>query len=587
MARHQARLIATLAIALSGITASATAQRVGNPQAPKLLVGTLRSTDQKLGPDAAEAIRDRVGGDVSPRNLTVIPKADVMTVLQSSGYPTTEALSSADMNALAKQTRADEYIEGSVTKTATGFQIEASLVLARDMYLVQPLGKFDHAKLEGAAGLVSKAFQEAHKAFDPEKRCRLLAREGKSADATKESASGLQQFPKSVWLRVCQMEIARDTKRPPADIIKIAEEINAIDATNRAALTELVKQYEATGNKDKKIEALLKLYQADPGNPRVLSDVVNELALSGKFALARPIVETAVAANPADAGLVKTYWLILGALDDRKKMNAVGEEMVKIDTSLADSAYFDRTIRAYAADSNFQKATETTAHATAKFPKNVSFWVLRQGLERRNGQTQQAIASIRRIMELDPKALTAPHGTIAQAYTDMNQPDSALAELRAGYSAGEDKTVAAAGVLRIANARQTALGADAARNQDVGEWRKLYALMAFADSVAASQANAQVKVQAKFLMGVAQFQVGYLLLKDNAANTHSCDVAKEAQKYLLEAVKNIPAGGSFAAQAAGQYMGYLNEMLPNADRAAQIFCRPRPDSTKTKKPPAL
>jgi tetratricopeptide (TPR) repeat protein len=568
-------LVATLAIALSVVTASAFAQGVrgGNPAAPKLLVGTLKSTDQKLGPDAAESIRDRVGGDVSPRNLTVIPKADVLAVLGSSGYPTTEALSDADMFALAKQTRADEYIEGAVTKTATGFEIVVSMVLARDMSLVQPLGTFANAKLEGAAGQVSKAFQEAHKAFEPEKRCRLLAREGKPADALKEAASGLQQFPKSIWLRACQMEIARDTKRPPAEIIKIAEEILAIDPNSKPALTELVKQYDAAGNKEKKIEVLLKLYNADPMNPRLLSDVIAELALSGKYEIALPIVEKAVSDNPGDAQLVHTYWLILGAMDRRQKMNQVGEEMVKIDTSFADSTFFDRTIRAYAADSNYQKAAETAARATSKFPKVVSFWNIRQQLERRAGQTQQSIASIRRIMELDPKALPAAHGIIAQAYIDMNQPDSALAELRLAIAANEDKTLIAAGILKIANARQTALAQDAARKEDVGEWRKIYALMAFADTISAAQANGQIKVQAKFLKGVSEFQVGYLTLKDNATGAKSCDVTHEAQKFLLQAVTDIPAGGSFAAAAAGQYMGILNDLLPNADKQAAVFCK--------------
>jgi tetratricopeptide (TPR) repeat protein len=581
IARHQARLVATLAIALSVVTASAFAQgaRGGNPAAPKLLVGTLKSTDQKLGPDAAEAIRDRIGGDVSPRNLTVIPKADVLAVLGSSGYPTTEALSDADMFALAKQTRADEYIQGAVTKTATGFQVSVSMVLARDMNLVQPLGTFDHAKLEGAAAQVSKAFQDAHKAFEPEKRCRLLAREAKPAEALKEAASGLQQFPRSVWLRNCQMEIARDTKRPPVEIIKIAEEILAIDPNSKPALTELVKQYDAAGNKDKKIEVLLKLYNADPMNPRLLSDVIGELALSGKYEVALPIVEKAVSDNPGDAQLVHTYWLILGAMERRQKMNQVGEEMVKIDTSFADSTFFDRTIRAYAADSNYQKAAEAAARATAKFPKVVSFWNIRQQLERRAGQTQQSIASIRRIMELDPKALPAAHGIIAQDYIEMNQPDSALAELRAAIAANEDKTLIAAGILKIANARQTALGQDATRKEDVGEWRKVYALMAFADTIAASQTNAQIKVQAKFLKGVSEFQVGYLTLKDNATGAHSCDVTHEAQKFLLQAVTDIPAGGSFAAAAAGQYMGILNDLLPNADKQAAVFCK-----KDTKKP---
>jgi tetratricopeptide (TPR) repeat protein len=260
-------------------------------------------------------------------------------------------------------------------------------------------------------------------------------------------------------------------------------------------------------------------------------------------------------------------------------MNAVGEEMVRIDTSFADSTFFDRTIRAYGADSSFQKAAEAAGHATAKFPKNVYFLNFRYGLERRAGQTQQSIVTIRRIMELDPKALPAAHGAIANAYIDLNQPDSALAELRAGIAANEDKTVMAAGILKIANARQTALGQDATRKEDVGEWRKIYALMSFADTISAAQANAQIKVQAKFLKGVSEFQVGYLTLKDNATGAKSCDVTHEAQKFLLQAVSDIPAGGSFAAAAAGQYMGILNDLLPNADQQAKVFCKPK-DATK-------
>src|SRR5260370_377910 len=132
-ARHQARLVAALAIAISGITAAASAQgsRAGNPAAPKLLVGTLKSSDQKLG---------------------------------------------------------------------------------------------------------------------PEKNCRLLAREGKPTEALKEATQGLTQSSKSVWLRACQLNVAVDTKKSGAEITKLAEDLLTVDPTNRLALTELVRQYDAAGN---------------------------------------------------------------------------------------------------------------------------------------------------------------------------------------------------------------------------------------------------------------------------------------------------------------------------------------------------
>jgi hypothetical protein len=41
----------------------------------------------------------------------------------------------------------------------------------------------------------------------------------------------------------------------------------------------------------------------------------------------------------------------------------------------------------------------------------------------------------------------------------------------------------------------------------------------------------------------------------------------------------MPPGGCFAAAAAGQYMGILNDLLPNADKQAAVFCK-----KETKKP---
>ena len=147
MVRHEARTLVALAIAFSSVTLTAAAQpRLGPMKnAPKLMVGICRNPDKKLGPDAAEAIRDRVGGEVSPRELYVIPVKDITSTLASSGYSETDALSRADASALAKMIHADMDIECVVTKTATGFQIEAWMTPQRDMNLEQPLGTYENA----------------------------------------------------------------------------------------------------------------------------------------------------------------------------------------------------------------------------------------------------------------------------------------------------------------------------------------------------------------------------------------------------------------------------------------------------------
>ena len=60
--------------------------RGANPNAPRLMIGTLKSDDKKLGPDAAESLRDRIAGDVSIRELYVFPKNDINNNLEQSGY---------------------------------------------------------------------------------------------------------------------------------------------------------------------------------------------------------------------------------------------------------------------------------------------------------------------------------------------------------------------------------------------------------------------------------------------------------------------------------------------------------------------
>ena len=179
---------------------------------------------------------------MSIRELYVFPKNDINNNLEQSGYSVTEALSPSDAVQLAKMLRADEYIEGSVQKTATGFTIEASVVLARDASLVQPLGSFSGPKLDNVSAQVSKAYQKAHGVFDSEKRCRLAVREQKWSEVAKEVAEGVKTFPGSTWIRFCQMQALTTQKKPAAEILakerRACDKLEAIQAGYQASDSE-------------------------------------------------------------------------------------------------------------------------------------------------------------------------------------------------------------------------------------------------------------------------------------------------------------------------------------------------------------
>ncbi len=440
--RHQSGVIAVLAVMLlGGFPASSVAQltRPPDPNAPMLVVMTFASKDKKTGVDFAETVRDKISGDVSYRDLQQQTKANIDATLQASGYDMTAALTESDANLLAKQLRADFYIEGSINKNAagTGYTADAWMVMTYDPNQVQPLGSFDGNKPGDVASKISKAFQEANKVYKETKDCRAARRENRTADAMSAATSGISKYPKSTVLRVCEMATMVDQKKPPADVLKIAAEILALDPKSKVALQAEVDAYDQLGDKDKKITTLSNLLAADPSNVKLQQTVVYELAQSGKYDVALKIIEQAVADNPGDVSLEKLDWQLLYATKNYKKMVTIGEEMIKSDTSFADTTYFDRTIDAYRQDSSWAKAAEVASQATRKYPHRADYWAQRGQLELKSGQTQQAVSSFKRALDIDPKTAGA-RLLIITSLLDAGQFDSAMVAMHDAVASGEN-----------------------------------------------------------------------------------------------------------------------------------------------------
>ena len=567
MARQQARSVVALALAFSSIlpvTASAQPARQPNPNAPRLMVGVFRNTDKKLGPDAAEAARSRISSDVSLRDLWVIPKNDIIATLDASGYSTTDALSPSDAAALGKLLRADMFIDGSVTKTATGVTIEGALVLTRDLNLVQPLGTFEGKNVDAAADKMSRAFQDAFKQISFEKKCTQASREGKPADVAAAAVAGIAAYPKAILVRVCLLNSLVDQKRPAAEILKVVDEILAVDAKSRPALSAAVIAYDMSGNADKKIEMLTQLLAADPTNAKLQVQVVNELASSGKAALALPIIEKTVAENPGDAAMAKLYFLILGATKNYKTMAAIGEKLAEMDTASVDQQFFEKMAAAYAADSQPAKAAEVAARATAKFPKVASLWVARGTLERRAGQVQKSVESLKRALAVDPKVEGA-RMAIINSFVEQNQLDSAFVGMHDAWKAGEEPNLIGTFALTIGNRLYKA----ASQTKTIADYEKALPYLTFADSVTK---EAQTKQNAKFLIGVSSFFMGQIAATE-APKTKSCELARKASDAFVQAQINLPAGGAINPQITQQLLSAIPQFLPAVDGQVKAFCK--------------
>lgn len=584
MVRHQSRVaVVVAAMFLGGFPFSSEAQlvRPPNPDAPILVVVTFKSADKKTGVDFAETVRDKISGDVSYRDLQVQSKANIDATLQASGYDMTAALTEGDANLLAKQLRADEYIEGTINKAAsgTGYTTEAWMVMTYDQNQVQPLGTFTAAKLGDVASQISKSFQAAQKVYDDVQKCRAARREDKAGEAMSIAHSGISKFPKSTLLRICEMQSMVDSKKSPADLLKVAQEILQLDPKSKFALQAEADAYDqmaeldkadsakAAADKDKKLETLANLLAVDPTNAKLQQTVTYELAAAGKYDVALKIISKAVADNPGDVTFTKLYWQLLYATKDYKTMVKVGDDMVKMDTSFADTTYYDRTIDAYRQDSAWANAASAAARATAKYPKRADYWAQRGQLELKAGQVQPAVVSLRRALEIDP-TLQGARLLIVSSLVDASSYDSAMVAMHDAVKSGENADRIGAFALSIAGKLFTT--ANNAKPPVLDLWQKVVPYAAYADSVSGDRTT---KNTAKFEMGVAHYYIATLMYPDIVA-AKNCEGAKQVQDYLINASSELQFGGATNPAAVTQLMPAIQQTADAVNNAVKVFCAP-------------
>jgi len=178
-ARHRHSRLGLVAIvavltALGASSAAAQSRATGE----RVMIPTLQSADKDLGVQAAEAIRNQLQKQTNVRDIVVVPKADIVNSLNSSGYSPTEALAPGDAKALATLVRAPQYVEGTVAKTPTGYKIDSRLVISRDMTRAQVLPSAQGAKLDDAASQVARSIQDARRQLAGEETCHNAVAQG-------------------------------------------------------------------------------------------------------------------------------------------------------------------------------------------------------------------------------------------------------------------------------------------------------------------------------------------------------------------------------------------------------------------------
>jgi tetratricopeptide (TPR) repeat protein len=567
MQRRGLRVAGLIAASMvAGAAAPAAAQsgaggRTIEPDA-RILVATFRSTDRGLGVAGADAIRARVSQEVPQKQLLVIRKEDINGTLAASGYAADSALSPSDMKELAKLMRADEILDGVVTRTPDGgVRVEARLMLARDVSLAQPLPAATARNVGDAARQIARDLKEARKQLAANRRCENHLRARQFDQALAAAREGIAAYPQATLARLCLLSALADTSRktPPDEIIRAGNEVLAIDPTSRIALGLVFTAQKAKGENEAALATLMRMQKADPTNTMLAQQIAIEVARLDP-ARALPVLQPLVEQNPGDVELMKLLWAIQLRAQQYKAAIQTGEQLAKLDTSLVDSTFFTRMIAAYAADSQPQRAAEYAGRAVQRYPQSASAHLVFAQTLRRAGQLQQAAEHYRQAVQLDRKV---EGGYLALIVTqcELNQPDAAFASGQAAVGAGLDKATVGQALIGCA-----APAIRAAQEQKTrAAWQRAYDISNRVDQVASS-------ANSKFFVGVSAFQVGVDALQ-NLNRTKSCDEVQLIENMWAAAQIAMPQGASVDRNAAGQIMSAIQQYSPNVAQAKQAYCK--------------
>jgi predicted Zn-dependent protease len=551
------RSVVALAALAALPIASASAQRNPPAPVPRVMVATFQSADKDLGLRAAEELRNRITRDVDARKLVVIPKVDINKTLEASGYSTTEALQPNDAKALATLLRADEYIEGVAIKTPAGVKVEARLILSRDQNIGQPLPVAEAANIGQAAAAISKAYQSSRDQLGAEANCYRLFREGKNAEAVAAARAALNKNSSATIVGVC-LAFAYNALKQADSVVAVSERIVAVDPRNIPALRFLAENYQA--RKDPRgLQVLTRLMAADPSNDRLREEVIGELVRSGQAAMAVPIVEEAMTQNPGDPKTLLTGWRVYLAANQFEKALTTGSELIKADTSAADSAYFVRSAAA-ASSINPTRAAEIISQGIAKFPNNTTLLVVQANTLSKAGQNAQALVAINRALAANPR-VDGGYAQKALILSSLNMPDSVLATIKTAAASGSDKKTLAQVALKTGSDAYKA--GNASKNR--ADLQRAVQFLILSDQLEASQ-------DAKFLAGASAFLIGQSAVNE-AQDTKNCALARLAKDSFATAQENVPAGLQSYADAAKQLLTAIPQFTPAVDDQIRRFCK--------------
>jgi tetratricopeptide (TPR) repeat protein len=408
--------------------------------------------------------------------------------------------------------------------------------------------------------MISKSYLAARTQLEAERNCANLFRAAKYPEAEQAARAGLVKYPTGTMAMVC-LGNSLNAQNKTDSVLAVSQRILAIDPRNISALRWSADIYQ-TRKDPRAIQMLISLMAADPSNDKLREQVINDLAASGQFDLAVPIIDEALKNNPGDSKMLRLAWLVFLGAKKYDLAIQTGAEWIKADTAAADSTYYLRTAGAYSAETppQYQKAADVLAIAAAKYPGNASILLNQGNLLSKAGNNAAAVIAVQKAVSINPK-IEGGYAQLALIQGALGQPDAVMNTIRTGVAAGADKSTLAKVALAQGNAAYKA--GNASKNR--ADLQRAMQFLTLSDQLDPSP-------DAKFLLGVSAFTVGQSAIVE-AQGSKSCPLARLAKESFGTAQENVPAGLKDYPDAAKQVLTAIPQYTPATDEMVKRFCK--------------
>lgn len=550
--------------------------------------------DLRLGREVGDWVRKRLEDLVNRRETKVVPGFDLRESVIRAGFSADDPFTIGELRQQGEEFRTDEIVTGVAARLPNGlYRLEAEVVLYRDIRMRQPIPAVTANSFDRAVDQLARRINEARVQLRYQRRCENALREAKGQRAIEAAREGIALYPQGALVRTCLVWALRGTGAPAAQVLDEAEAVLRIDPRAAHALEAAAISLDSLRRRDNAADMWLRLHATDSTNMELAERVVVALAEGGNSRRAEPLIVRLSDAQPENLRLLRQKWRV--ASDNRSWPLAIaaGEKLLSSDAdAVKDSIFFLRLATAYRANGQMFKAMEIVARGVASFPgdprmyglytqfvKSESDSVLPRGLalfpnnaallalnareQRARGQLAEALESSRKAVELD-STIAQGRLLVAQAEMELGRPDSALQTLSRAVAGGEDTTAVAQFALSKGNILLRAANGTESR----ADFQLAMRFLAFADSL-------QPTPQTKFVLGAAALKVAQTALTDApkiTAREESCAMSRVGQDAIPLARASLEAAQEIAGDAARQFLEYLDQLVPFADRQILSFC---------------